>query len=72
MIAGEAQVMFEPMSASIGRCAGQAARTRGDHAARSATLPDVPTVGEAVPGYEASAATGLGAPKGTPVEIIEP
>ena len=34
-------------------------------------LPDVPTVGESVPGYEASAWTGVGAPRNTPAEIIE-
>jgi tripartite-type tricarboxylate transporter receptor subunit TctC len=34
-------------------------------------LPDIPTVGEFVPGYEASGWTGVGAPKNTPVEIIE-
>jgi tripartite-type tricarboxylate transporter receptor subunit TctC len=34
-------------------------------------LPDVPTVGEFVPGYEASGWSGIGAPKGTPIEIIE-
>ena len=40
-------------------------------AARSEVLPDIPTVGEFVPGYEASAFFGLGAPKETPVEIID-
>jgi tripartite-type tricarboxylate transporter receptor subunit TctC len=40
-------------------------------ATRSDALPDIPTVGEFVPGYEASAVGGVGAPKGTPVEIIE-
>jgi tripartite-type tricarboxylate transporter receptor subunit TctC len=39
-------------------------------AARSAQLPDVPTVAETVPGYEASALFGMGAPKNTPPEII--
>ena len=34
-------------------------------------LPDVPTVGEIVPGYEASAWYGIGVPKGTPAEIVE-
>jgi tripartite-type tricarboxylate transporter receptor subunit TctC len=34
-------------------------------------LPDVPTVGEFVPGYEASGWYGLGAPRGTPAEIID-
>jgi tripartite-type tricarboxylate transporter receptor subunit TctC len=37
---------------------------------RSSQLPDVPTVAETVPGYEASALFGLGAPKKTPPEII--
>ena len=37
---------------------------------RSPALPDVPTVAETVPGYEASAWFGMGAPKGTPKEII--
>jgi tripartite-type tricarboxylate transporter receptor subunit TctC len=40
-------------------------------AARSEVLPDLPTVGEFVPGYEASAFFGLGAPKETPVEIVD-
>jgi tripartite-type tricarboxylate transporter receptor subunit TctC len=38
---------------------------------RSAALPDVPTVADTVPGYEASAWFGMGAPKGTPAAIIE-
>jgi tripartite-type tricarboxylate transporter receptor subunit TctC len=37
---------------------------------RSKALPDVPTMADSVPGYEASAATGIGAPRGTPPEII--
>ena len=40
-------------------------------ATRSETLPDVPTVGEFVPGYEAPTWYGLGAPKNTPAEIVE-
>ena len=38
---------------------------------RSDALPDVPTVAETVPGYEASAFYGMGVPKGTPPEIID-
>jgi tripartite-type tricarboxylate transporter receptor subunit TctC len=38
---------------------------------RSEALPDVPTVGEFVPGYEISAWYGVGAPKGTPAEVID-
>ena len=40
-------------------------------ATRSEALPDVPSVGEFVPGYEASGWFGIGAPKNTPVEIIQ-
>jgi tripartite-type tricarboxylate transporter receptor subunit TctC len=40
-------------------------------ASRSEQLPDVPTIGEFLSGYEATSWQGLGAPKGTPVEIIE-
>jgi tripartite-type tricarboxylate transporter receptor subunit TctC len=38
---------------------------------RSEALPDVPTIGEFLPGYEVSAFYGLNAPKGTPAEIVE-
>jgi tripartite-type tricarboxylate transporter receptor subunit TctC len=72
MIAGEAQMMFEPMSASIepvrsGKLRAIAVTT----SERSSALPEVPILAEVVPGYEASAVTGIGAPKGTPPEIIE-
>jgi tripartite-type tricarboxylate transporter receptor subunit TctC len=40
-------------------------------ATRSETLPDAPTVSDFVPGYEASFWHGLGAPKGTPVEVVD-
>ena len=40
-------------------------------ATRSEVLPDIPTVGEFLPGYEASAWFGLGAPKSTPTEIVD-
>src|SRR5262249_42093192 len=49
----------------------QAGALAGTTAARSEALPDIPTVAEFVPGYEASGWFGLGAPKGTPVEIID-
>jgi tripartite-type tricarboxylate transporter receptor subunit TctC len=39
-------------------------------AQRSSAFPDVPAIGESVPGYEASLRNGLGAPKGTPADII--
>lgn len=71
MIAGEAEVMFEPMSASIepvrkGQLRGLAVSTT----TRSAALPELPILADTVPGYEASAVTGLGAPTGTPQAVI--
>src|SRR5262249_7139382 len=71
MIAGEAQVMFEPMSASIepvqdGKLRALAVTT----ATRSPALAGVPTLAETVRGFEASALSGIGAPKNTPHDII--
>src|SRR5262249_52929501 len=70
LIAGQVQVYFATTVSSIeyvrtGRLRALAVTT----AARSEALPDIPTVAEFVPGYEASGWFGLGAPKGTPVEI---
>ncbi len=71
MIAGEAQMMFEPMSASIGPVRGGQLRALAvTTTERSAALPEVPPMREFVPGYEASAVTGIGVPKGTPAEIV--
>jgi tripartite-type tricarboxylate transporter receptor subunit TctC len=72
LIAGQTQMMFEPMSASIepvksGKLRALAVTT----ATRSSALPDIPTVADTVPGYEASAVTGIGAPAGTPAAIVE-
>lgn len=72
MIEGQAQVMFEPMSASIepvrsGKLRALAVTT----ASRSEALPDIPALGELIPGYEASAVTGIGAPANTPADIID-
>lgn len=71
MIDGQAQMMFEPMSASIepirsGKLHPLAVTT----ATRSPALPDVPPLGNFVTGYEASAVTGIGAPKDTPANVI--
>ncbi len=72
MIAGEAQMMFEPMSASIEPVRkGQLRAIAVTTTARSEALPEVPPMAETVPGYEASAVTGIAVPKGTPAEIIE-
>jgi tripartite-type tricarboxylate transporter receptor subunit TctC len=72
LAAGNAQMMFEPMSAAIGPVRAGKLRALGvTTTTRSAALPDVPVVADTVPGYEASAATGIGAPRGTPAEIVE-
>jgi tripartite-type tricarboxylate transporter receptor subunit TctC len=72
MAAGNAQMMFEPMSAAIGPVrTGKLRALAVTTATRSPALPDVPTVADTVPGYEASATTGIGAPRDTPAEIVE-
>jgi tripartite-type tricarboxylate transporter receptor subunit TctC len=72
MIGGQVQMMFEPMSASIAAIrTGKLRALAVTTATRSAALPDVPTMGEFVPGYEASAVTGIGVPRSTPAEIVE-
>lgn len=71
MLAGQVQVTFDNLPASIGHIkAGKLRALAVTTAVRSPELPDVPTVGDTVPGYEASAFFGLGAPKDTPKEII--
>jgi tripartite-type tricarboxylate transporter receptor subunit TctC len=72
LLGGQVQVHFVPITASIeyiraGRLRALAVTT----ATRSEALTDVPTVGEFVPGYEASSWYGIGAPKTTPVIIIK-
>jgi tripartite-type tricarboxylate transporter receptor subunit TctC len=72
MIEGQAQVMFEPMSASIGPVrTGKLRALAVTTPERSAGMPDVPPLTDSLPGFEASAVTGLGVPKGTPATIIE-
>ena len=71
LLAGQVQVTFSPIPLSIGYIrAGKLRALAITSAARSKALPDVPTVSEFVPGYEAVATDGLGAPAGTPPEII--
>ena len=72
LLGGRADVIFDNMASSIeyiraGRLRPLAVTT----ASRSAVLPHVPTLAEFVPGFEASTWSGVAAPKGTPVEIIE-
>jgi tripartite-type tricarboxylate transporter receptor subunit TctC len=72
LLSGEVQVMSAPMSASVEHIRAGKLRALGvTTATRSEKLPDVPAVGEFVPGYEASTWSGVGAPTGTPAEIVE-
>ena len=72
LLGGQVQVMFASMSSSIeyvrtGKLRALAVTT----ATRLDALPDIPTVGDFVSGYEASFWTGIGAPKNTPAEIVD-
>jgi tripartite-type tricarboxylate transporter receptor subunit TctC len=71
LLGGQVQVYFAPISASIEYVrAGKFRALAVTTAKRADALPDVPTVGEFVPGYEASAFYGVSAPKATPAEIV--
>jgi tripartite-type tricarboxylate transporter receptor subunit TctC len=71
LLGGQVQVMFTNVPFSIEQIrAGKLRALAVTTATRSEVLPDVPTVGEFVPGYEASSMYGLGAPRNTPVEIV--
>jgi tripartite-type tricarboxylate transporter receptor subunit TctC len=71
LIAGRVQLLFDPLSTSIEYIKAGKLRALGvTTASRWAALPDVPTVAETVPGYEASGWLGVGAPKDTAPEIV--
>ena len=71
LLGGQVQVMFATMPASIEHIkAGRLRSLAVTAATRLDALPNVPTVGDLLPGYEASAWQGIGAPKNTPAEII--
>jgi tripartite-type tricarboxylate transporter receptor subunit TctC len=72
LIGGQVQIMIEPVSSSIehvksGKLRGLAVTAP----ARWAALPDMPAVGEIVPGYEVVTWSGIGAPRGTPAGIVD-
>ena len=72
LIGGQVQVMFGNMPSSIEHIrAGKLRPLAVTTAARSEALPDLPPVGDFVPGYEASTWQGLGAPGNTPAEIVD-
>jgi tripartite-type tricarboxylate transporter receptor subunit TctC len=72
LLGGQVQVTFVPLTSSIeyvrtGKLRALAVTTQG----RSEGLPEIPTVGDFVPGYEVSSWFGVGAPKNTPSDIVE-
>jgi tripartite-type tricarboxylate transporter receptor subunit TctC len=72
LVGGQAEVMFDNLPSSIGFIkAGKLRALAVTTAERSAQLPDTPTVGEFLPGFEASSWFGVGAPKNTPAEIVD-
>jgi tripartite-type tricarboxylate transporter receptor subunit TctC len=72
LIAGQVQVGFATMTASIGHIrSGQLRALAVTTLKRSDALPGIPTVAETVPGFEASSWFGIAAPKGTPADIVE-
>ncbi|MEO8137531.1 MAG: tripartite tricarboxylate transporter substrate binding protein [Betaproteobacteria bacterium] len=71
LLGGQVQVLFEPLPAAMPFIKSGKLRALGvTTAARSDALPDVPAVGEIVPGYEASGWTGICAPRNTPSNVV--
>jgi tripartite-type tricarboxylate transporter receptor subunit TctC len=72
LMAGQVHVIFDNLPSSAGFIKGGRIRALGvTSAQREPSLPDVPTVADTVPGYEATAWFGIGMPKGTPRDVIE-
>jgi tripartite-type tricarboxylate transporter receptor subunit TctC len=72
LLGGQVQVLFTNLTLLIGYIGiGRLRALAITTATRSDALPDIPTIGEFVPGYEASSVFGLGAPRNTPTEIID-
>jgi tripartite-type tricarboxylate transporter receptor subunit TctC len=72
LIGGQVQVLFNPTAPLIQHIkAGNLTALAVTTTVRSEALPSIPTVADFVPGFESTAFYGLGAPKNTPVEIID-
>jgi len=72
LLGGQVQVMFDPVGEAVGYIkAGRLRALAVTSATRLPALPDIPTVGDFVPSYEAEGWSGMGAPRNTPVEIID-
>jgi len=71
LISERVDVVFIPVASAVGQVGAGKLRPLGvTSSKRLSVLPDVPAIGETVPGYEAVSWTGIGAPTGTPAEII--
>ena len=72
LIAGQVHIYFGPLLASVDHIkTGRLRVLAVTSLQRSEILPDIPTVHESVPGYEAAQSYGVGAPKGTPAEVVD-
>jgi tripartite-type tricarboxylate transporter receptor subunit TctC len=72
LLSGQVQVVFSPIPTTVAQIrAGQLRALGVTTAKRSNALPDVPSIGEFVPGYDATGYFGVGAPKNTPADIID-
>ena len=72
LVSGQVQAAFDALPESLPHIRTGALRPLAvTTAARAELLPDVPTIGDTIPGYEASSWAGLGAPRGTPPAVIE-
>jgi tripartite-type tricarboxylate transporter receptor subunit TctC len=72
LMAGQVHVLFDNLPSSVGHIKGGRLRALGvTSEQREPSMPEVPTVAETVPGYEATAWFGIGMPKGTPRDVVE-
>ena len=71
LIGGQVQAVFSTLPPAIAHVrAGRLRALAVTSAIRSEALPDLPTIGDFLPGYEASFVSGFGAPKNTPADIV--
>jgi tripartite-type tricarboxylate transporter receptor subunit TctC len=71
LMSGRVDVIFIPVASAVGQVGAGKLRPLGvTSSTRVSVLPDVPAIGETVPGYEAVSWTGIGAPTGTPADVI--
>jgi tripartite-type tricarboxylate transporter receptor subunit TctC len=72
LLAGQVQVMFDTLATSVEHIRADKLRALAvTSATRVDVLPDIPTVGDFVPGYEGTGWQGVGAPRSTPAAVIE-